>query len=188
MLRRGWAARSILAAATCRCRSSRGVARRAGLGAAAVAAAAAGAAWCAPLPRCDAPPPPPYDELGRPSAELVGEVCQWVAQRRRTGGKGGAEGWVRKVEQAAARPLRGKRVLVFVNPECGRKLAKAHGEEIVQPMLEALGCQSWEVIETDAKGSARELLHTADLSELDAVPPLPLEHQPPHPATRRPPG
>ena len=83
---------------------------------------------------------------------------------------------MRKVEQAAARPLRGKRVLVFVNPECGRKLAKAHGEEIVQPMLEALGCQSWEVIETDAKGSARELLHTADLSELDAVPPT---HTPP---------
>ena len=141
---------------------------------AAAAAAAAGccAGWHAAdgtgWTRCDAPVAV-YDERGRPSHELTREVQQWIARRRSTGDNHGADGWVTQVEKAAAKSLRGKRVLVFVNPECGPKQAKQHSEDIVRPMLAALGCLSVEICETDTKHSAMELLRTADVSELDAV-------------------
>lgn len=144
--------------------------------AAAVAAAAAVAGGCAgwhaadlaALVRCDALAAA-YDESGQPSSDLTREVQEWLAQRRSTGDSSGAEGWVSQVEKAAAKSLRGKRVLVFVNPECGPKQAKQHSEDIVRPMLTALGCLSVEVFETDDKHNAMELLRTADMSELDAV-------------------
>ncbi len=120
------------------------------------------------LVRCDAPDAA-YDESGQPSNDLAREVQEWLAQRRSTGDASGAEGWVSQVEKAAAKSLRGKRVLVFVNPECGPKQAKHHTENIVQPMLAALGCLSVEIFETDGKHNAMELLRTADMSELDAV-------------------
>ena len=135
-----------------------------------VAAAGGCTAWhTGGWARCEASPAAAYDERGRPSDELMREVQQWIARRRSTGNSQGAEEWVARVEKAAAKSLRGKRVLVFVNPECGAKQAKQHSEDIVRPMLAALGCLSVEFSETDAKNSAMELLHTADVSELDAV-------------------
>ena len=110
-----------------------------------------------------------YNESGQPSNDLTREVQEWLAQRRSTGDSRGAEVWVSQVEKFAAKSLRGKRVLVFVNPECGPKQSKHHSENIVRPMLTALGCLSVEIFETDGDHNAMELLRTADVSELDAV-------------------
>ena len=110
-----------------------------------------------------------FDERGRPSDPLVRKAQQWVERRRKTGDSHGAEEWVQLVETTAAAPMAGKRVLIFVNPECGAKTAQAHCDDIVRPMLSALGCVSAEVQQTDDKKAAMELLESADLSGIDAV-------------------
>ena len=117
----------------------------------------------------DSPRDAAYGGNGQPSESLVSEARAWVERRRKTGDSHGAEDWVQLVQAAAAAPLAGRRVLIFVNPECGAKTAKAHCDDIVRPMLTALGCVSTEVQETDDKKAAMELLETADLSGIDAV-------------------
>ena len=173
---RGWQRKGVGEAATGRHGSRRGIAAAAAAAATATAAAAAATGCCvgwqvadsAALARCDAPTAA-YDEIGQPSNDLTREVQEWLARRRSTGDSRGAEAWVSQVEKAAAKSLRGKRVLVFVNPECGPKQAKQYIEAIIRPMLTALGCLSVEIFETDDKHNAMELLRTADMSELDAV-------------------
>ena len=103
------------------------------------------------------------------AAALVQEAYSWVCHKRSTGNADGAKDWVDAVQQSASHSLAGARVLVFVNPACGDQLAQAHCDEIVLPMLSAMGCLSVEVQQTDVKKSAMELLGSADLSGLDAV-------------------
>lgn len=170
--RRGYEAAGVVGRRVEGTRGRLGVVAPAAAAAAAAAVAGCCAGWhaadLAALVRCDAPAAA-YDESGQPSSDLTREVQEWLAQRRSTGDSSGSEGWVSQVEKSAAKSLRGKRVLVFVNPQCGSKQAKQHNEEIIRPMLTALGCLSVEVFETDDKRNAMELLRTADMSELDAV-------------------
>jgi hypothetical protein len=110
-----------------------------------------------------------FDDRGCPTAELTQAAHSWVCHKRQTGNGDGAEDWVSAVRRQASRPLKGTRVLVFVNPTSGQGASQAHCDEIVRPMLAAMGCLSVEVQQTDDRQSAMELLGSADLSGLDAV-------------------
>ena len=68
-----------------------------------------------------------FDADGRPTEAIVEEVVSWLRYKRKTNDTKLEQEWVQTVTKGAGHDLKGKRMLVIVNPEAGLK-KKKHAE------------------------------------------------------------
>lgn len=142
------------------------------------AAGVTSAMWwgiCAPDARCR----DVFEEQPAVAAEAVeqalGASREWLDNLKSSGSTSGSDRWVHTVTGASnSSPLQGKRVLILAGAEGDKvEAVVAMCEEMVSPMLQALGGTVDSVHKTDekpgARSHARDVIENGDLSELDGI-------------------